>query len=47
MIGQGILAIQLEATLEELARTAFPHPTLSEFMTEAARSALGIPIYIP
>ena len=47
MIGQGVLAIQLEATLEELAQTTFPHPTLSEFLSEAARSALGRPIYIP
>ena len=47
MIGQAVLAIQLEATLEELAQMAFPHPTLSEFLTEAARSALGRPIYIP
>ena len=47
MIGQAVLAIQLEATLEELARSTFPHPTLSEFLSEAARSALGRPIYIP
>lgn len=47
MIGQAVLAIQLEATVEELARSTFPHPTLSEFLSEAARSALGRPIYIP
>jgi len=47
MAGQGVLAIQMEATLEDLARIVFPHPTLSESVAEAARDALGIPIYLP
>jgi len=47
MIGQGVLAIQQEMTLEELAQTAFPHPTLSESIAEAARDALGAAIYLP
>lgn len=47
MIGQGVLAMQLEATLEDLAGSTFPHPTLSEFLAEAAREALGRTIYIP
>ena len=47
MVGQAILAIQLEATLEDLARAAFPHPTLSESLSEAARDALGRHIYLP
>ena len=47
MIGQGVLAIQQEMTLEELARTTFPHPTLSESIAEAARDALGAAIYLP
>ena len=47
MIGQGVLAIQQEMTLEELARTPFPHPTLSESVAEAARDALGTGIYLP
>ena len=47
IVGQGVLAIQLEATLEDLSRSTFPHPTLSEFMAEAARDALGGKIYIP
>jgi dihydrolipoamide dehydrogenase len=45
--GSGVLAIQMEATLEELASTPFPHPTLSESIAEAARDALGRPIYLP
>jgi dihydrolipoamide dehydrogenase len=47
MIGQAVLAIQQEMTLEELAQTAFPHPTLSESIAEAARDALGAAIYLP
>jgi len=47
IIGTGALAIQLEATLDELARTAMPHPTISESLAEAAREALGWAIYIP
>ncbi|MFW6146804.1 MAG: dihydrolipoyl dehydrogenase family protein [Thermodesulfobacteriota bacterium] len=45
--GQALLAIQMEATLEELDKTPFPHPTLSESFAEAARDALGNPIYLP
>lgn len=47
MAGQGVLAIQLEATLEALATAPFPHPTLSESLAEAARNALGRHIYLP
>jgi len=47
MVGQAVLAIQMEATLEELDKTPFPHPTLSESFAEAARDALGKPIYLP
>ncbi len=47
MAGAAVLAIQMEATLEELAGTSFPHPTLSESLAEAARDALGRAIYLP
>jgi dihydrolipoamide dehydrogenase len=47
MAGVGALAIQMEATLEELARVPFPHPTLSESLADAARDALGRAIYLP
>jgi dihydrolipoamide dehydrogenase len=47
MAGQGVLAIQMEATLEDLSRVVFPHPTLSESIAEAARDALGQAIYLP
>ena len=47
MAGQAILAIQMEATIEELSKTSFPHPTMSESLAEAARDALGKPIFLP
>jgi dihydrolipoamide dehydrogenase len=47
MAGQAVLAIQMEATLEDLDKAPFPHPTLSESLAEAARDALGNPIYLP
>lgn len=45
--GQAILAMQMEGTLEDLARATFPHPTLSESLGEAARDALGQALYLP
>jgi dihydrolipoamide dehydrogenase len=47
MAGQAVMAIDLEITLEQLGRTSFPHPTLSESFSEAARDALQRPIYLP
>lgn len=40
MIGPCALALKMEATVEELAETTFPHPTLSESISEAARDCL-------
>lgn len=37
--------IHLESTLEELAHTVHPHPTMSEVVMEAAHVALGEPIH--
>lgn len=47
MAGQAVLAIQMEATLEDLSRATFPHPTLSESLAEAARECLGRSIFLP
>ena len=47
MAGLAVLAIQMRATLAQLSRTCFPHPTLSESLAEAARDAHGNPIYLP
>jgi dihydrolipoamide dehydrogenase len=38
--------INLETTLDELAATVHPHPTMSEVVMEAAHVALGEPIHI-
>lgn len=47
MAGHGIIAIQQRMKLEEMARVVFPHATMSESLAEAARDALGMPIYLP
>ncbi|MFH1487679.1 MAG: FAD-dependent oxidoreductase [Pseudomonadota bacterium] len=47
MTGAALCCIKLEATPDTLAGMAFPHPTLSESLAEAARDALGKPIYLP
>jgi hypothetical protein len=47
MAGQAVRAIQMEATIEELSRVPFPHPTLSEFLAEVVKDAPGKPIYLP
>ncbi|MGE5841589.1 MAG: dihydrolipoyl dehydrogenase family protein [Deltaproteobacteria bacterium] len=47
MAGVGVLALQMEATLEDLARAVFPHPTLNESLADAARECLGRSIFLP
>jgi dihydrolipoamide dehydrogenase len=39
--------MQLEATEEDLMRTIFPHPTLSEMMGESALAAYRRALHIP
>jgi dihydrolipoamide dehydrogenase len=41
-----VIAMQLEATEEDLMRTVFPHPTLSEMMGESVLSAYGRALHI-
>ena len=41
MISEGVLALEMGATLYDLATTIHPHPTLSEMLCEAARTALA------
>ncbi len=43
--GEFVLAIEMNATLEDMAGTIHAHPTLSEATMEAALSALGHPIH--
>jgi len=47
MIQGFVIAMQLEATEEDLMRTVFPHPTLSEMMGESALAAYGHALHIP
>jgi dihydrolipoamide dehydrogenase len=46
MITEATLAINLEATAEELVHTIHPHPTLAEMMMEAAHGIIDKPIHI-
>ena len=46
MIGVGVLAIEKQMTLEELADAPSAHPTLSEAIKEAALTALGKAIHL-
>lgn len=41
MIAEGALAIEMGATLTDLAATIHPHPTLSEMIADAAKNAGG------
>jgi len=45
LISEAALAIEMGATVEDLALTMHPHPTLPEAIMEAAESAAGRPIH--
>ncbi|MDY0002648.1 MAG: dihydrolipoyl dehydrogenase [Polyangia bacterium] len=47
LIAEGVLAIEMGATLEDLMVTIHPHPTLSEAIMEAAEVAAGMPVHLP
>ena len=46
LIPEGVLALQLEATLEDVANTIHTHPTLGEGSMEASMVALGMPVHV-
>jgi dihydrolipoamide dehydrogenase len=46
LLAEACVALKLETTTEEIARTMHAHPTLSEIMREAAEATLGHPIHI-
>ena len=46
LIGEGVLAIEMGATAEDLALCVHAHPTLGEMFGEAAHIALGQPLHI-
>ncbi|OED39171.1 dihydrolipoyl dehydrogenase [Chromatiales bacterium (ex Bugula neritina AB1)] len=47
LIGHGVMAIEFQGTSEDIARSVFAHPTLSEAIHEAALAADGRAIHIP
>lgn len=47
LIMEGVLAVELEATWRELARTIHPHPALSEAVAEAVLAAQGRALHVP
>jgi len=46
LIGEGIIALEMGATLEDIALSIHPHPTLTESIMEAAEAAHGKAIHI-
>lgn len=46
LLGEGSLALEMGAVLEDLALTIHAHPTLPEVLMEAAEVGLGHPIHI-
>jgi len=47
LIAEATLAIEMGATIEDLAATIHPHPTLSESLMEAAETAAGTGVHLP
>lgn len=47
MIAEAVLGMNMEITIDELAHTVHPHPTLSEGVMEAALSLSGGAIHMP
>ena len=47
LIGEAVLAMQLEATVQELAMSIRVHPTFSEGIVDSARDALNWALYLP
>jgi dihydrolipoamide dehydrogenase len=46
LIAEGVLAVEMGAVVEDLARTVHPHPTLSEGVFEAAGAYAGFPTHV-
>ena len=46
LAGEAALAIELAATVDDIALTVHPHPTVSESIPEAALLAQGLPLHI-
>jgi dihydrolipoyl dehydrogenase len=46
LAGEAALALEMGATLQDLALTIHPHPTLSEAIPEAAWLGLDMPLHV-
>ncbi len=46
VISEMALAIEMAATVEDVAATIHPHPTVAEGLLEAAHGALGAPLHV-
>ena len=47
LVGEAVLAMQLECTVQELAAGMRSHPTFSEAIVDAARAGRGWALYLP
>ena len=47
LIGEAVLSMQLEATVQELSKSIRVHPTFSESVVDSARDALSWALYLP
>jgi dihydrolipoamide dehydrogenase len=46
LIGEAALAIEMGSSVEDIALTVHPHPTLTEALMEAAKASLGEAIHM-
>ena len=46
LIAEGVLAIEMGATVDDLRACVHPHPTLSETLLESAESFLGLSTHV-
>lgn len=46
LAGEAALAIEMSATLDDLALTLHPHPTMSEMILESAWLGIGAPLHV-
>ncbi len=46
LIGEGVIALEMGATLEDIGLSIHPHPTLTEAIMDAAEAAHGKAIHI-
>jgi len=47
LVGEAVLAMQLECTVKELANSIRVHPTFSESVVDSSRDVLNWALYLP